>query len=219
MKTILFFILIYSNVCAANYDAKNITKKDFAALQKLDKKLYDLAAQKNIYLFSKVSNYIYKNLAYKLDYSLWKVNAKGSLRYVKNLNDNSASQFTRQGSRGKAEILATYPIWDEKEKKERKKKRVETKQRIITQIRKYFEIKANLHDLEIQKLIFLQLEIRAKSRKLTAVGGFDDWLKVINDIRKINADITDAEIKLSEAKQILISFVKPIAIDALNEML
>ena len=83
----------------------------------------------------------------------------------------------------------------------------------------YFLLKAALKDMEMQKEILLDLEIRTKSRKLAAVGSYDDWLKTVNDIRKINMDITKGEIELSESKQILLNFVNAHATAQLEEML
>ena len=217
IKYIIISLLLFCTLHATDYKAKQVTKKNLEALQNIDKELYKLATQEESYSFANVSNFIYKNLAYKLDYSLLKIDATGGLRFIKNVENSSV--YTQEGSRAQAEVMLTYPLWDEKEKNERQKKVLDTKQKIISQVKKYFQLKAEYKDLKIQKLILLQLEIRTKARKLTAVGSFDDWLKVLQDLRKVNADTSKTEIELSEAKQLLLSFVRKPAKKQLEEML
>lgn len=218
IKYLLLVSLTCSSYLSADYAAKKITKVEYEKLLNIDEKLYSLAAQKHSYSFGQVSSFIYKNLAYRLDYSLLKIDSVSALRYVKNVQGVTGA-YTEENSRFKSEIRVTYPFWDKKEDNERQKKIIDTKQTIITKTKKYFDLKAEYEDLKIQKLIILELENRTKSRKLTAVGGFDDWMKVIEDLRKVNKDLTKAEIELSENKQILISFVKPNFKNRLKEML
>ncbi len=216
MHKFIIFLLITSCNYAA-YEAKKITVENISTLETIDKNLFVLASKKNNFKLNDVANFILRNLAYKRDYSLLKITARASARAIANKRDTTTTQ--EQENRLKAEILLTYPIFSPKEKYEKRKKIIETKQKIFNDTKKYFEIKADLTDLEIQKLIILKLETRNKTRKLTAVGAFEDWLKSINDLRKINKELTDAEINLNEARLILLSYVFRNKQNTLKEML
>lgn len=201
------------------YDAKIISTDDGKRLKEIDAKLYQLATTKQKYNFKKITDFIIKNLAYKRDYSMLKVDAKASARMIQNDKTRDATALQEEESRLKAEVLLTYPLFDPREKYERKKKIIETKQKLIGDTKKYFDSKIKLDDLEIQKLILLELEIRDKARKLTASGGFNDWLKTIENIRKVNKDIADAKVEMSESRLVLLSYVKDAAKSQLKKML
>jgi len=206
IKILISFIFIASAL--NGYDAKKVTNEDLQKLQKIDAKLFELASKEKDYNIQKVAYFIQKHLAYKRDYSMIKIDTKASARVISNDRTRDATAMQEEESRLKAEILLTYPIYDPKEKYERQKKIIETKQKLISDTKKYFDSKVKLDDLKVQKLILLELEIRTKARKLTATGGFNDWLKVIQDLRKVNKDISDAKLELNEATLVLLSYVK-----------
>lgn len=214
-KIIIILTLAFS--LNAKYEAKKVTSSDLEDLNAIDKKLYDLASHRKTYDYEKVANFIYSNLAFKLDYTLLKVEGTASARGT--MQDESTNQYTNEGNRARAEIIITYPFYDAKESNERLAKMMTTKQKIITQVKKHFTIKAEHKDLEIEKLILIRIETRVKARKLQAVGSFDEWLEVIRDIRKINNKLTLSEIELSESKQLLLAYVKKNKRHLLKEML
>jgi len=199
-------LVTFTLTLSASYEPKKVTASNLKKLNALDAKLYNLAVKKEDYNCTKVASFIYKNLVYKLDYTLLKVVGSASARGT--FQDETQNQFTNEGNRARAEVKLTYPFFDAKESNERVAKMMATKQKIITQVKKYFTIKAQYKDLKIEKLILMQVETRAKARKLQAVGSFDDWLKVIRDIKKVNTDLSLSEIELSENKQLLLSYVK-----------
>ena len=211
----IFLYLV--STCQA-YEAKNISDDNLKSLEKLDNKIYDLSTRKEHFSFAKVSAFIYKNLAYDVDFTLLKLDAVAKAR-TSQITTSSSTGTTTDADRFIGELVLTYPIFDAKESNDIRKKILDTKQSIISKTKDYFLLKAELQDMEMQKEILLDLEIRTKSRKLAAVGSYDDWLKTVNDIRKINMDITKGEIGLSESKQILLNFVNAHATAQLEEML
>ena len=216
IKLILACGMIIST-CHA-YDAKKINQNDLTALNNLDAKIYDLAIKKIDYSPSQVANFVYKNLAYKPDYSdltiIGTVQAKGVQQ-----EQSAATQYTNESSKFTGMVTLTYPFFDQKETLAREKKIIDTKQEIIKTVRKYFDVKAQIEDLYLQKEIALELETRAKSRKLAAVGSFDEWLKTVEDLRKINKDLTSKELELFENKESLLAMVTPHAKQNLKQML
>ncbi len=210
-------LLAFTLSLNANYEAKKVTGANLKALNAMDAKLYELAFSKETYNFNEISHFIYQNLAYDLDFTRFKVIGSTSARLT--YQDQEENQFTNEGNRLRAQIMVTYPFFDAKESNERLAKMMTTKQKIISQVKKYFTIKAKHKDLEIEKLILVRVETRAKARKLQAVGSFDDWLKVIRDLKKVNIDLSLSEIELSEGKQLLLSYVLDSKRQQLKEML
>jgi len=202
----------------ADYIPNNITKEEYDKLLNIDKELHALAIKEEKYNYAQVANYIYNNLTYDLDYSRFKVVGSASIRTTRNLRDQS-NVYTDESDRARAQILVTYPFYDAKEANERKQKMMTTKQKIISDTKKYFELKAELEDLRIEKLILQELEIRTKARKLKGVGSFDDWLKVIKDMKDNNFKIVQKKIELSESKQILFSYIAKNKTKTLESML
>jgi len=201
----LFLVAFTLVLNASEYEAKKVTGKDLAALRLIDKKIYDLAVSKEYFNFTSISTFIYKNLAYNLDFTRFKVIGSTSARLT--YQDQTENLFTNEGNRLRAQVMVTYPFFDAKESNKILEKIVLVKQKIISQVKKYYVIKAKHKDLEIEKLILVRIETRVKARKLQGVGSFDEWLKVIRDIKKVNIDLSLSEIELSEGKQLLLSFV------------
>lgn len=215
MKTIL--ILLTTLTCNA-YEALSITDENRKNLKTLEERLYDLATCKESHDYIHVVNFIFKNLAYKLDYTLLKIESKATARAIQQ-QQNAATQYTNESSKLVAEISLTYPLLDKKEDLERQKKIIDTKQSIIKDCRKYFDLKAELEALHVELDLLMNLEVRAKSRKLSGVDSFDNWLKIIKDIKSINEKITLKEIEQLEAKEILLSLVPLHVTATLEQML
>lgn len=213
----ILLLLAFITSLNADYEAKKVTETNLKSLNAIDARLYELAFARVEYPYSEVADFIYKNLVYKLDYTLLKIDGSASVRGT--YQDTSVNQYTNEGSRARAELIITYPFYDAKESNERLAKIVKTKQLIVSNVKKYFRLKAEHRDLEIEKLILIRLETRAKARKLQAVGSFDEWLKIIKDIKKVNLDLSVSEIELSELKQILLSYVVQNKKALLEEML
>jgi hypothetical protein len=193
-------------VFGADYKANTVTNTDKEALKRLDEKLYKLVnktAKKDDQL-KNISDFIYKNLRYDLDYSRLTVTASTTATAL------NSSTYDGDGNRNKlqAGITFSYPLFDRKEDNERKKTIITVKQKISTDVKAYLLLEAKIHDLEIALLIQQQLEIRAKARKLEGVGGFDDWLKIIQEIKKIQEDLAKSTIEKQEAREMLLSYIE-----------
>jgi len=214
---IIAFSLAFSVKLNAKYEAKKVTNANLKSLNVMDAKLYELAFSKESYSYDEISRFIYTNLAYDLDFTRFKV--VGSASAHGTYQDQTENQFANEGNRLRAQLIITYPFFDAKESNERLAKMMTIKQKIISQVKKYFIIKAKHKDLEIEKLILVRIETRVKARKLQAVGSFDEWLKVIRDIKKVNIDLSLLEIELSEAKQLLLSYVLENKRELLKKML
>ena len=225
VKFLIIGVLIFGVVLSfvfgadfkADYKANTVTANDKEALKRLDEKLYKLVnetAKKEDQL-RVVSDFIYKNLRYDLDYSRVTVTASAS---GTTLNSSTYDGDTNR-NKLQAGITLSYPLFDAKENNERKKTIITVKQKISADVKAYLLFEAKIHDLDIALLIQQQLEIRAKARKLEGVGGFDDWLKIIQEIKKIKEDLAKSTIEKQESKEILLSYLEEPKHPQLEELL
>lgn len=214
-KEILLCCFLLSS-CGA-YEAQKIEAHEYEQLKTLEKELYDMSCKKVTYNIAEVANLIFNNLAYKLDYTLLKIESSATARAM--TENKSTTLYTSESDKLSAQITLTYPLLDQKEDMERQKKIIETRQEIVKETKKYFDSKLALHALQIELKKLFMLEVRAKSRKLTAVDSFDNWLKVVDDIQKTNEKISNEELKLFEAKELLLSLVKPHAHESVKALL
>jgi len=175
------------------YDANTITLNEIKQLKVIDKNIYDLSSKDTKVDFVQVVHFIFLHLNYDIDFTRLKINA-------------TARATNKTKTLG---INLTYPIFDRKESNTRAKDIIKLKNDITKNVKSYFKIKLELQELEDEVLILTQLEIRDKARKLDGVGGFNDWLKTINDIKKTKFNIGFKKLELIEAKQILLNYVKP----------
>lgn len=204
-----------------DYEAKKITKVEYQDLKAIDKNIYDLSIEQKSYDTKKVATFIYLNLGYDLDFTRLKITSSANIRHGSTqgttvYNENGVTTDRNSYS---ASVNLSYPLFDKKESNDRKKQIITIKQKIISEVRSYFKLKAKLHDLVIEQKILTQLEIRAKARKLDGVGGFKDWLDVIREIKKTNYDLTIVNLEVSEKAQVLMSYVISVRQQSLKGML
>jgi len=205
IKLLLSLSLLLLSTCVhAEYKAKQVTEENLKDLRSIDIKLYNLASHVEKYNYEEISRFIYNNLVYDLDFTRFKVTGTASIRKTKYI---TANPITNRGDMARAQLLVSYPFFDAKESNDRLAKMMTVKQKIISEVKKYFTLKSKLAELKIERLITLRIETRVKARKLQATGSFDEWLKVIKDLKKVNFDLTQSEIELSESLQILLSYV------------
>ncbi len=206
LSTIILNVLVLGLLFGTNagagandYQANKITSEDKANLKRLDDKLYKLINKSKSFEDKKISDFIFKNLSYDLDYSRLTVTASTS---ATTLNSSTYDGDTNR-NKLQAGVTLSYPLFDKKEENDRKKTIITVKQKISSDVKNYLLLVAKLEDQQIALIINQQLEIRAKARKLEGVGGFDEWLKVISDIKTTKEAISKTVIEKQEAKEIL----------------
>jgi hypothetical protein len=208
VKFLILNVVSIGVLFGGEYEARKITKIEYEDLQTIDKNIYDLSVETKTYDTKKVANFIYLNLGYDLDFTRLKITSSANIRHSSSDTVYSSTDITTDRNSYSTSINLTYPLFDKKESNSRKKDIITLKQKIIKEVQNYFALKAKLHDLQIELKILTALEVRAKARKLDGVGGFKDWLDVIQDIKKNNYDITTTDLELKEKKQILMSYVR-----------
>ncbi len=218
-KFLILSILLASVLFGSEYESKKITKDEFQNLKAIDKNIYNLAAKRKVYDTKRVASFIYLHLAYDLDFTRLKINSSLNLKHNSSDATFNENETTVDRNSYIASINLSYPLFDKKELNDRKKQIIVLKQKIISEVQKYFKLKAKLHDLELELKILTQLETRAKARKLDGVGGFKDWLDVVREIKKTHYDISIVDLELNEKMQTLISYVLSSKQQSLKEIL
>lgn len=220
IKSLVMILFLFTiNLFGTDYQAKKITKTEYQDLQMIDKNIYDLSVEIKTYDTKKIANFIYANLSYDLDFTRLKITSSANLRHSSSDTVYNATDLSTDRNSYSTSVNFTYPLFDKKESNDRKKQIITLKQKIISEVQKYFKLKAKLHDLKIELKILTALEIRAKARKLDGVGGFKDWLDVIKDIKKTSYDITVTDLELKEKLQILMSYIIASKQQSLKDML
>ena len=214
--------LIFNCFCVVflfGYEANSITGAELEQLKVIDKKIYDLSIQDIDYDYLEIIEFIFKNISYDIKYSKLKITAtaRSGINSNDTIRDDGTISTNRQNNF--IGINLTYPIFDKKESNQRAKEIINIKNLITKDVQDYFKSKLELLELETENKILIQLEIRNKARKLDGVGGFDDWLKTINEIKQNRFKIGYKKLEVIKLKQKLLNYVKPNLMDELKGML
>lgn len=221
MKTIKisFTALLFSSILLADYQPKKISKEEYNSLAKIDKTIYDLSVRSHDYDIKQISDFIYKNLSYDIEFTRLKITSNLSLRHASSDTVYSESQLTTDRNSYALSVNFTYPLFDKKEVNDRLKDIVTVKKQIIALVTDYFKLKAELDDLKISLKISRALEVRTKARKLDGVGGFDEWLSIMEEIKELNYKISVTDVELEEKRETLLSYISPDKIADLKSLL
>jgi len=207
-------------IIADSYYDKNsstITKYDLKLMQQYDKLVYELSDEELKPLdIDSIYDFIRSHKSYIVDYSLAKVSLNGAIGvddydYV---NDNE-----RDKNYKKASIQLTYPLFDQKSRKDIKNKKLEYNFKILNEINKY----ADLRDKKIalnRKLRFQRLmQIKEKLQVKKGIKYLDDKLNTIEKILNLQNDILNIRTDLIVNQKTLLNYVKVEFRVKLKEML
>jgi len=220
IRYILFLVLVVPGMAVDNYFDKNassITNYDLKLMQEFDKLAYDLSDVElksldvnSIYSFIKV----HKN--YITDYSLAKIDFKASA----GIDDyDYVADKERDKNYKKTSIQLTYPLFDQKSRRDIKNKKIEYNFKILAEINKYSKLRDDLIS-KIRELKFNRLiQIKEKLQVKKGIKYLDDKLNTIEKILKLQNDILDIKSNLKIEKIILLNYVKPNYRDKLKEIL
>jgi len=217
---IILIILIIPGVAIDNYFDKNassITNYDLKLMQEFDKLAYDLSDVELKSLDVKaIFSFIKTHKSYITDYSLAKVNFKAStgIDDYDYVNDNE-----RDKNYKKTSIQLTYPLFDQKSRKDIKNKKIEYNFKILNEINKYTKLRDDLIS-KVRELKFNRLiQIKEKLQVKKGIKYLDDKLSTIEKILKLQNDILDIKSNLKVEEIVLLNYVKQNYRDKLKEML
>jgi len=221
IKYILFLVLvIIPSLAVDNYFDKNastITDYDLKLMKEFDKLAYDLSDVELKSLDVKaIYGYIKIHKSYVTDYSLAKIDFKAStgIDDYDYVNDNE-----RDKNYKKTSIQLTYPLFDQKSRKDIKNKKIEYNFKILNEINKYTKLRDDLvskmRELKFNRLIQIKEKLQVKK----GIKYLDDKLKTIEKILKLQNDILDIKSNLKIEEIVLLNYVKPNYRSKLKEML
>jgi len=220
IKYILFLVLIVSIVVSDDYFDKNassVTGYDLKLMQEFDKLAYNLSDVdlksldiKTIYSFIKV----HKN--YITDYSLAKIDFKVST----GIDDyDYVADRERDKNYKKTSIQLTYPLFDQKSRKDIKNKKLEYNFKILDQLNKYTKLRDKYIALKRELKFNRLIQIKEKLQVKKGIKYLDDKLNTIEKILKLQNSILDIKSNLAIQETILLNYVKKSYRDKLKEML
>ena len=220
IKYVLFFMLVIPSIAVDNYFDKNassVTNYDLKLMQEFDKLAYDLSDIELKTLDIKtIYNYIRVHKSYITDYSLAKVDFKAStgIDDYDYVNDNE-----RDKNYKKTSIQLTYPLFDQRSRKDIKNKKIEYNFKILDEINKYTKLRDKLISLKRELKFNRLMQIKEKLQVKKGIKYLDDKLKTIEKILKLQNDILDIRSNLIISETTLLNYVKSNARAKLKEML
>ena len=218
IKYILFFLLIVP-IFGDNYfdkHASSVTNYDLKLMQEFDKLAYDLSDVELKSLDIKtIYNYIKVHKSYITDYSLAKIDFKVSA----GIDDyDYVADKERDKNYKKTSIQLTYPLFDQKSRKDIKNKKLEFNFKILSEINKYSKLRDDLvatrRELKFNRLIQIKEKLQVKK----GIKYLDDKLKTIERILKLQNDILSIKSNLLVAEATLLNYIKPNYRKKLKEM-
>jgi len=158
IKYILFLVFMIFGFANDNYFDKNasaVTNYDLGLMQKFDTIVYELSDVKLKELDTKaIYNFIRLHKSYTLDYSLVKVNlsASAGIDDYDYANDNERDKQYKRAS-----IQLTYPLIDQRSRRDIKNKKIDYNFKILDEITKYNKLRnqliAKTRELKFNRLI------------------------------------------------------------------
>ena len=220
IKYIVLFMLISQNIIADNYfdkDASSVTNYDLELMQKFDKLAYNLSdVELKVLDIEAIYNYIKIYKSYITDYSLAKINFKAST----GIDDYDYVEDKERDKRyKKASIQLTYPLFDQKSRKDIKNKKLEFNSKILNEINKYVKLRDDLVSKKRELKFYRLVQIKEKLQVKKGIKYLDDKLKTIEKILKLQNDILSIKSNLLVAEATLLNYVKPNYRKKLKEML
>jgi hypothetical protein len=217
-KKILTLLTLSLFAYSSQYNPDNITQQEYQTIVNIDKNIYEIYTQKDSFSINEIADFIFTHLSYNPNYSKVRILSSISANSSTS-NIQSQTGYEVDKTSLNANITLSYPILDKAEELKRRKESLSIKKEIIKDVKEYLSIKVDINALKSKLKVLKQLEVRAKARKLDGVGGFNDWLSILENINKTNSDITQKELELQEAKELLITAVEPNSIQSLEKML
>lgn len=217
----LSILAVFAFYALADYNPAKIEKSDLNALLRFENSVYALTAKRENYHDKILQTITFLN-KYKTnhhDHSLLTVDLKAQASLRNGYEENYYEENSGAKHRENIALTASYPIFDQKETKERMKKKQDTKNSIVKLVAAYFDLKREYKHLTIKEKYLRLKEQREKVRTKSAVINLDDRLKTIEDLIEISDKIAKTAIAMEEKKQLMVNLVPDKHQKALEKLL
>ena len=209
-KYLISILLVLNSYILAKYEDSSPSKTtldDLKILNNFENLLYSKTyISLNECKQNEIINLIYQNKEEEFDYNRLVVKLNGQI----NNEERFANEDGTIQDRDKASIQlkATYPIFDKRTDIEIKKKKIEFKNKLITDVSKYCTLKNELHIIEDEVELLNLKQLRAKAREDAGQIYLDDRITLIEEIIKKKNEFSKASIELNTIKLQLINKIK-----------
>jgi len=218
LKYILIFLFFSQFSFSSDFFDKNaskITTFDLQLMQEFDNLVYYSSdVELKTLDVDAIYNFIKKHKNYITDYSLAKIDFQAGFGINSNLENNNQDKNYQQ-----AIIKFTYPIFDQKSKKEIQNKKIEFNLKLLNTIKEYINLKDSLTAKKRELKFFRLVQIKEKLQVKKGIKYLDEKLKTIEKILILQNKILDIKSNLAIAKATLLNYVKPDYREKLKEML
>ncbi len=209
-KVLLFFCILHVIIFAEDFtdkDPTGITDKDIKLLKDFDELSYKLSNSKiKVLSVNKIYQFIQQNKVYIDDFSLLHVNLKASA----GIDDyDYKSERERDKNFKKIYLEVSYPIFDQKTKRERQKQIIKDDNAILKNIQQYAKY-FNSYHAKKRKLEFLRfLLIRDKVQVKSGVKYLDEKIIKLDKLLEVQNQIGETRQLLEIYQNILLNYVMP----------
>lgn len=194
-------------------NASKITAFDLQLMQEFDELIYYSSDVKLKTLdVDAIYNFIKKHKSYISDYSLAKIDFQAGVGINSNIENNNQNYQ-------QAIIKFTYPLFDQKSRKEIQNKKIEFNLKILNKIKEYASLRDSLISKRRELKFFRLVQIKEKLQVKKGIKYLDEKLKTIEKILILQNDILHIKSNLAIAKATLLNYVKSDYREKLKELL
>ncbi len=211
-KIILAILAICLHVEANDKAPASITKEDILLLQDFAPTVYKTVQKvpKEKKIATAVA-FLMDKMVYRVDYNKLKIEAVATTgrRTARGSEEGTNTGiFPSDFNYYNAGLQATYPLLDDKEKREIQKKKINFKMEIIDDVKKYFEAENEEHaTATILEVVELK-QIRAKARSTEGIIALDERIVLMEKLAELKAKQATARTEKSALLEKLLSYLE-----------
>lgn len=211
-KIILAILAICLHVEATDKAPATITKEDILLIQDFAPTVYKTV--KKVPKEKKIATavaFLLERMAYRVDYNKLKIEAIANTgrRTARGSEEGTnTGVFPSDFNYYNVGLQATYPLLDDKEKREIQKKKIDFRMAIVDDVRKYFEAENEEHaTATIVEVTELKL-IRAKARATEGIIALDERITLMEKLAELNAKQATARVEKNASLEKLLSYLE-----------
>ena len=214
--SIFFFFFLSFGSDFFDKNASKITAFDLQLMQEFDELVYYSSdVELKTLNINAIYNFIKKHKSYITDFSLAKVDFLADVSVV----DYDFESRERDNRYNRVSIQFTYPLFDQKRKKEIINKNLDLNLKILNKIKEYANLRDSLISKRRELKFFRLVQIKEKLQVKKGIKYLDDRLVTIKKILILQNDILKLKSSLAIAESLLLNYVKPEFRKELKELL
>lgn len=211
-KVFLLLTAISLHVMASDKAPNTITKEDILLLQDYAPTVYKTIQKvpKEKKIATAVA-FLMDKMVYRVDYNKLKIEAVATTgrRTARGSEEGTNTGiFPSDFNYYNAGLQATYPLLDDKEKREIQKKKIDFKMSIIDDVKKYFEAENEEHATATMLEVVELKQIRAKARSTEGIISLDERIALMEKLADLKAKQATARVEKNALLEKLLSYLE-----------